>query len=445
MFSRLASLEHRRQSRILQRLQQASADDVQRHAEERLAEMLLWCKQRVPYYRRYLGEVADRHIQQSPAEVLSDLPVLEKSDLHEHFEELTADGRPGIRIRRNATGGSTGEAAQFLQDAAYRRWNRALAAHFESWTGCGESDARVVLWGVPRDLESGGGAFVRLRSALLNRKMLDAYQMSAESMSDYAAVIRKVRPRLLRVLAQSGVELAKHVKKQGGGPLPVGAVVSTGGTLSSPERELMQDAFGAPVFNVYGSREVGPMASEARAGEGLLVCPASHRVEILNADGSSADPGDPGEVVVTLLINRIMPLVRYRIGDMAEWIVEPKGSPAWPCLGGIHGRVMDHFVAADGTLVNSEYFTHLMYPMEWVRRFQWIQESKSRVRLRIEANPGVQAADEAALSRTRLESNVRAALGQECALELELVNAIRPSPSGKYRFTISRLHPEAAT
>ena len=444
MLCRLASLEHRRETLILRRLERASRDEVQQYADERLSAMLLWCKERVPYYRQFLGEVPQARICEQPAEVLQDLPVLNKADLHENFAALTARQRGAIRIRRNATGGSTGETAHFLQDAAYRRWNRAILAHFESWTGYRKGDKRFVLWGMSRDVAAGRRPMDRLRSALLNRTVLDAYCMSAASMDEYVARIRESRPGLLRVLAQSGVELAKHVNEQGGGPLPVGAVVSTGGTLSSPEREMIQGAFGAPVFNVYGSREVGPMASEAQSGEGLCVCPASHRIEILRGDGGSAAPGEPGEVFVTLLINRTMPLLRYRIGDMAEWKKESIGSPAWPCLSAIRGRVMDHFVAADGTLVNSEYFTHLMYPMEWVRRFQWIQESKSRVRLRIEANPGVSAADELAFLHTRLEPEVHAVLGHECALELELVDAIRPSPSGKYRFTVSRLHPEAA-
>ena len=158
ILSRLAVLEHRRESRVLSRLDRASAGEVQCHADQQLAEMLLWCKRRVPYYRRHLKTVGDRHIHQRPAQVLADLPALKKPDLHNHFEELVAKGRAGARVRRNATGGSTGETAQFLQDSAYRRWNRAVLAHFESWTGWNPGDSKVISVGYPARCREFGAA-----------------------------------------------------------------------------------------------------------------------------------------------------------------------------------------------------------------------------------------------------------------------------------------------
>lgn len=441
MLSRLASLEHRRESRILRRLERASADEVQHHADEKLADMLIWSRQRVPYYRQFLVEVPAARIRKHPAEVLQDLPVLNKVDLHEHFEELTADGRPGIRVRRNATGGSTGETAQFLQDAAYRRWNRAVLAHFESWTGWRPGDSKTILWGIPRDVERAAGPVHRVRDRLLNRTTLNAYNMSPKTMDEYAALLRRKAPDMFRVFPQSGVEFARYLLENGA-PLRVGAVTCSSSLLRNEDRDVMQRAFGAQVRDIYGSREVGPIAAEHTPAQGLYISPATHRLEILRSDGSATDAGEEGEIHVSLLVNRVMPLLRYRIGDRGAWAAgaPPAGAPAWPRLGRLVGRTMEHVVAADGTLRNSQVMTELVMRVAWIRRFQWIQHARNRVELRLEPHPGHPAPDEKQGLQSDLARDMRRIIGPDCELQLTLCDRIVPSASGKYRYVICKVH-----
>jgi len=442
MFSHLASLEHRRESRILRRLERASREEVRQHSDEKLAGMLLWCKERVPYYRRYLCEVADRHIQQSPAPVLADLPVLEKADLHEHFEELTADGRSGIRVRRNATGGSTGESAQFLQDAAYRRWNRAVLAHFEAWTGWRPGDSKVILWGIPRDVESAARPANRVRDRLLRRTTLNAYNLSTTTMAGYADRLQRKPPALLRVFTQSGAEFAQFLLRNRGESLHVGAVTCGGAMLVPQYRQDMARAFGAAVYDSYGSREVGPIAAEFLPDGGLLASPATHRLEILRQDGTPTQPGEEGEIHVTLLVNRVMPLLRYRIGDRGAWADDSAtpNVPAWPRLGRLVGRTMEHVLAADGTRRNSQLMSELVMHVGWIRRFQWVQDARDRIELRIEPHKGHPAAAELQRLETELGAEMCRIIGPDCRFELTLCDRIEPSPSGKYHYVVCKVH-----
>ena len=88
----------------------------------------------------------------------------------------------------------------------------------------------------------------------------------------------------------------------------------TAGTLFEPIRQTIESVFQAPVFNRYGSREVGDIACECEAHSGLHVALPTQFVEILRPDGTAAGPGEIGEIVVTSLTNFAMPLIRYRIG-----------------------------------------------------------------------------------------------------------------------------------
>jgi phenylacetate-CoA ligase len=61
-----------------------------------------------------------------------------------------------------------------------------------------------------------------------------------------------------------------------------------------------------------------------------------------------------------------MPLILFKIGDRGvlcdDGLVKR--------LARVSGRVTDHFVLSDGSLVHGEYFTHLFYFRDWVKRFQ---------------------------------------------------------------------------
>ena len=64
-----------------------------------------------------------------------------------------------------------------------------------------------------------------------------------------------------------------------------------------------------PAHVIYGAREFGFMAAEAPGREGLHVNPFNCIIEFLRADGSPAKPGEHGQIVVTDLLNKGMPLL----------------------------------------------------------------------------------------------------------------------------------------
>lgn len=134
-----------------------------------------------------------------------------------------------------------------------------------------------------------------------------------------------------------------------------------------------------------------------------------------------------------------MPLIRYRIGDMAVWAEEKcTCGRRWPLLKQVVGRVTDTFVTKQGTRIHGEYFTHLLYFKDWIQKFQFIQEDYDRVRLRIVASVDWSLAKrELEREKQDLEAKVRRVLGADCRLDLELVGDIPPAPSGKYRYTVS--------
>jgi phenylacetate-CoA ligase len=102
----------------------------------------------------------------------------------------------------------------------------------------------------------------------------------------------------------------------------------------------------------------------------------------------------------------------------------------------ISGRNVDAFKKADGTLIDGEYFTHLLYFRDWVNKFQVIQEDYHTVVYKIASTvPNGHSKDcEEIIQKTKK------LMGENCRVRFEFVDNIPPASSGKYRYTISEVN-----
>lgn len=430
----------------MKRAEHLSEEDIRKLQNTGIEKLLRHAFNNVSYYRRVLSEAGVvRESAEIALENFSQIPLLTKEILRSQLDELKSSDLKQRKFYYNTSGGSTGEPVRFIQDAEYKRWVRAGKLLYDVWTGYHPGLPKVILWGSERDLFMGREAtWVQLNRWLKNEVWINAFRMTEDQMRQYVEVINHHKPVQILAYVESIYELARFIEREG---LPVyspRAIMTSAGTLYPYMREVIERVFQAPVFNRYGSREVGDIACECEAHKGLHISPLTHYVEILREDGTPADRGETGEVVVTSLVNYAMPLIRYRIGDMAIW-AEGKCScgRAWPLLKKVVGRATDIFTKRDGTKIVPEYFIHIIGVIlkpSWLRKFQVIQEDYELIRILVV--PAVEmgtAQEEIEKDKEEVEQKVRLVMGDECRVEIKLVEDIPPSPSGKYRYTISHV------
>jgi phenylacetate-CoA ligase len=217
---------------------------------------------------------------------------------------------------------------------------------------------------------------------------------------------------------------------------PQRVVVTSAGTLHPFMRETISRVFGCAVFNLYGSREVSDMACEIPGVEGLWVAPWGNFIEILDDEGMPVQPGQEGNIVVTCLTNYAMPLLRYWIGDRGALMADPTlFSSGAQILKHVSGRNVDVFRTRDQTLVDGEYFTHLLYFRPWVWKFQVVQKSHELVLFKV-----VRANGEPPRSELEdITAKTRLVMGSDCHVDFQFVPDIPPHPSGKFRYTVSEV------
>ena len=140
------------------------------------------------------------------------------------------------------------------------------------------------------------------------------------------------------------------------------------------QREKIENIFKAKVFNRYGCREFGNIATECEMHNGLHINSDRFIIEIVDEKGNKCENGTLGEILVTDLDNFVFPFIRYKIGDLA--IMSETACTCrrnLPLLEKVEGRVFEMIQGPNGNVVAGTFWTLLRNKVEGFSKFQIIQ------------------------------------------------------------------------
>ena len=399
-----------------------------RAAQKLLAHAYAHC----PFYRDRWKAIDFAPDEIVSLDALTRLPPLEKRDIQEHRDEMVAENWPRNDLIPNMTGGSTGTPISFYlsRDRACSR--SAATWRHNRWAGYDIGDKMASLWGAARDVPPPSWKQT-LRSAATGRSIqLNTTKITEDGLKSFVAEMKRFRPKVILSYAKSAVMLAKYIASHDIPSYQPEAIITTAEVLEDAERRLLEKVFGCQVFNRYGCREVSIVASECDEHEGLHIMAEGLYLEVVRGN-SPAKPGEAGAVLVTDLLNYAMPLIRYRIGDVAAFDPAPcRCGRGLPRLRNIQGRISDFLVGKDGRLVSGTALTITMVGKRpQLGQVQIWQDAPGRVLFKIAPLQGKNPED-ADFRYLIDESN--AYLGPNTSVEFEVVDSLPCEPSGKFIF-----------
>lgn len=366
---------------------------------------------------------------------IEEIPILTKDIIREHHHDILSDDYKKRKWSYNSSGGSTGEPIRLIQDDIFLKWGAATNYfYYKNILDIDEPTVKkVILWGSERDLFKGSmGCKALIHNWLSNTVFLNSFRMSEQDIEQYIRIINSFKPEIIRGYAGSLFELCRYAEKKKIRLYSPKIVVSAAENLSDTVREVIESNLGTKVQNFYGSREVSNLAGECKNGL-LHLFQFWNYVEVLDKDNQPVQEGEEGRIIVTNLFNYSMPLIRYEIGDMG--ILGPKKSTCGhflPTLKKVTGRITDHFILENGTIIHGEYFTHLFYFRDWITTFKVIQEDYLKIRIQIVIIGKIKRSDQA-----DIEKKIRLIMGSGCRIIWNIVDDIPKTPSGKYLYTKS--------
>jgi phenylacetate-coenzyme A ligase PaaK-like adenylate-forming protein len=416
-----------------------SPDQLRSFQQEELRRLLRHAVSSSPYYRDALGEhVVDGDV------ALAELPTLSKATLMAEFDRIATDPRlrrahveghvcgpnPGElyagEFRICATSGTTGEHALI----AYSR------REFEIWMGAAlrmlirlgaTPGTRVATIGAPNSLHLSRQIFASLQEGRAGAPQLSV----TAPLPELVSALQAYEPEAITTYASIASLLADE-QLQGRLAISPRLVAVGSEVLTEDAERRIEAAWGIRPANVYATTELPLVAASSADQVGLHVNEDLALVEVVDARGRPAPPGTPGHrVLVTSLVARAQPLIRYEISDTVELAdgADPSGRP-YRRIARIDGRDDDTLVlpALDGGRVAVHPY-RLRAPfssLPQVRQYQLVHDGsgiRARIVLREDA-----PADLALRIHAQLADAIRAAGAVPPPVRVETVAGIEREP-----------------
>jgi phenylacetate-CoA ligase len=404
----------------------------------KIFKLIQYASQNIPYYKRIIQEYNIQFSEDTIFEDIKKFPLLTKEIIRNNFDQL-------YKFRdntyyRNSSGGSTGEPVIFYQDRDYFTWGLATKILFDEWAGRKIGEPMVKLWGSMRDiLGSSQGFKDYLRQQISGVTILRSSKMTDQDKHQYVRRINQIKPCLILAFANSIDELTRFIQEH---HLPVyspQAIMTSAGVLYPEVCARIERVFQAPVFNRYGSREVGDIACNCEKSLGLHIIPDIHYLEIVDDEGKEVKLGESGNIIVTLLTNYAMPLIRYKIGDLGILSLEnSECGHELPLLEKVVGRINSSFKNKFGDFISAGIFFPLFYFQDNIQQFQIIQEMVDSILINLVLIDKTKLKD---MDNNFKEINqkIEKIMGHKTKIKYNIVDEIKPSSSGKYLYAFSKV------
>src|SRR2546426_3523720 len=338
----------------------------------RLQETIAWAVGRIPFYWERLGAARVDRLDD-----LARLPFTLKSDLREHYPFGLFAVEPGEIVRIHASSGTKGKPTIVGYTAADLNVWREVMARVMAAAGARRGDLLHIAFGY--GLFTGGLGF----HDGAERIGMTVVPVSSGNTARHQLLLRDLAPAGICGTPSFVLHIAETLTAEGENPRTLGLRYGMFGAEPWTEgmRASLEKALGCPAYDIYGLSEiiVPGVAGECEGRGGLRLQDDHFLPEVIDpATDQVLGPGREGELVLTTLTKRALPLVRYRTGDVTTLTDAP-----CPCgrtsirMARVKGRSDDMLVIKGVNLYPSEVEATLLAIEELLPHYQLVVDRRA--------------------------------------------------------------------
>ncbi len=370
----------------------------------------------VPFYRTLWDEAGIRPEAVRTLEDLPRLPIVTRPQIQRAGREALARGTDLAACRRTSTTGHSGQPLEVvLSDAEVRT---RLLVEFRTLIRMGlRPRDRLVILGPA----TGRGPHWHERLGLFRTHVI----VIGTPLEEQIRLLERYQPTVLwaypgclhAVLHRLDYRLSRIVRPR--------LLITSSAVLPEHLRKRLEDDLGCPILNSYASMETGRIAAECRERNGLHVNADQLIVECLP---DPPVPSGAATTVVTTLTARTMPMIRYRLGDIASLM--PGRCPCgciFPRITAPAGRQDDLVRLPSGRVQASWRLQAVIRRFPEIDQYRVVQDGRAHITIRVcVRKPWPEE------RCRRLGAAVREALEEDFDVEVRLTEFM-PARNGKFR------------
>ena len=348
-------------------------DRIKEYQLNRLKELLEIAYNDTSYYKKKYDDSNFRPTDVHSLEDIRKIPVLSKNELLINRDKIQIK-KGGERLYFAETSGSTGKPLVFYRDQDWDAWNRASMFRGYSWYNVNPWERNGYLWGYNFSLLK--QIRVKFLDELQNRFRLFSYNKD-----DINGFLSKLEgAAFLSGYSSMIFELSKEINKIGTNKYHnIKMIKGTSEKIYDSYQDEIIRAFGKKMISEYGSAETGLIAFE---------CP--NRSMHINMETVIVEE-EENEIVITNLISKSFPVIRYQLGDYIQLGGDFKCSCGRNHLTvkdvlGRTGKVIYGFKDKYPSLTLYYVFKNLAIGKNIILNYVAIQKEKGIIEIHIERN-----------------------------------------------------------
>ena len=403
-----------------------SENELQELQNKRLNDILKYVKKHVPFYR-------DKNFSS-----IDSFPILTKSILREHVNELVSDEYSIKSLDAHHSSGSSGIQSFTYMTKNHTFYLRALQTHWWNWSGYEIGD-NLLQFGISQKRS----ILKRLKDLFYKVTYVRAFGLSETELEQVLLKISKKKrvyiagyPSVVNQLAK--IAILKNIKTN------ISGIVCFGDKLFDHYKKRMIKAFGETcnIIDTYGCAEGLLMACKYDLDYYYMMSPHVY-LEIVDEAGEPVPDGEMGHVLVTCLTNKAMPLIRYKLGDLAIKLPKEKYPKKrafnYPLIQKVIGRETDVIKTTHGITLNVHSFTGVLEYYQEIKQYRVVQNQLEKIYIEYVVDEN-QPFEQSILKEIKDKLNT---LTKNCLdIEFQEVNEIKALKSGKPQIIESNLKTE---
>lgn len=403
--------------------------ELEKIQQKKLRAIIKHAYYNVPFYHSLFDSVGVKPGDIKTVEDMYKIPVTTKSQIQHSGEEIIARDINLNNCIKRKTSGSSGIPLNiiFLKTDTYMFEGTDLRSKTENGLDL-LSDTTLHVT-APHNIPKGKRWFQYL--GIMKSVHISVF----DDINTQISILQKTHPNVISGYPMSLKLLAMAVQQKGIEGLNPRLCFCSSELLDKKSREFINSVFGTEVIDRYSAMETGCMAWECSEHAGYHMNIDTLVMEFIK-DGERVSAGERGEVVITNLHSYALPLIRYKIGDIAITMAEeqcPCGR-GLPLMKLIEGRTGDFVKVPDGGVFPPGIIALTMRSIPGIAHFRITQHKEDKFTVEL-----VEGKDFSEETIYQIITEFKKVLGDNIYIEPKIVKEIAKDKSGKLRSVTSKV------
>ncbi|MCJ7650919.1 MAG: hypothetical protein MUP85_20090 [Candidatus Lokiarchaeota archaeon] len=441
------------------RSQWYSRDEIISSQLQKIQEIVSFSAKNVPFYQKRFKAIGLEPGDIKGFSDFKEIPPLTRQDIIDHHvdmldiefrdslktinPEVQVAGRPKSlslfrkhKLIMNTSSGSTGAPTVFYEDGTQTGLNWANELRLKSWFGVNPGSKEVRFLRSSSE-ELSKNLIALFRKSFWDQMLLPGVNLKEEDHARSYDRILKFKPKVLWGFTSAIAELAKYMIENN---LKIGdarpeVAITWAAPLYDFEKKNIETAFNCKVTNIYGTREVGHIASRCPVGSFHV---NQELLYVETNENSTLSNQESKEILCTTLVKVPMPFIRFETGDVGELSDKfCECGRSLQVLSNLDGRTGEIIFDKDGKMIA---------PNVWCRFFMEgkLATKINRFQIRYKKNQDIEITIEKGKNFTEethelILKKFRDQFSNDNKLIVQYIDKIKPTKSGKFKMIINEL------